>query len=60
MGPIAEENFVVAFRLSKGSFGIFFENGIDIVLWIVIILSLVLPKLFSVLREKKRAKQSAL
>ena len=59
MGPIAEENFVVAFRLSKGSFGIFFQNGIDIVLWAVIILSLVLPKLFATLREKKRAKQYA-
>lgn len=59
MGSIAEENFVVAFRLSKGSFGIFFQNSIDIVLWIIVIASLVLPKLFSSMRERKRARQAA-
>ena len=59
MGSIAEENFVVAFRLSKGSFGIFFQNGIDVILWAVILLSLALPKLFATLRQMKREKQAA-
>ena len=53
MGSVAEENFVVAFRLSKGSFKIFFQNGICIALWIIIILTLVLPKVLSVIRSRK-------
>jgi putative tricarboxylic transport membrane protein len=54
MGQIAEENFVVAFRLSKGSFGIFFQNGITWILWAVIIGALVVPQLLAYLREKKQ------
>jgi putative tricarboxylic transport membrane protein len=54
MGQIAEENFVVAFRLSRGSFSIFFENIITWILWAVIIGALAVPPLLAHLREKKR------
>lgn len=53
MGKIAEENFIVAFRLSKGSFGIFFKSGITKIMWVVIIGALVLPKVLSWIRKKR-------
>ncbi len=52
MGKIAEENFIVAFRLSKGSFGIFFESGITWVMWVIIVGALILPKALPYLRNK--------
>jgi putative tricarboxylic transport membrane protein len=54
MGQIAEENFIVAFRLSKGSFGIFFSNTLAWILWVVIIAALVVPQVLSHMREKKQ------
>lgn len=53
MGSIAEENFIVAFRLSKGSFHIFFESGVTKIMWVIIIGALVLPRLLLKLRRRK-------
>lgn len=56
MGKVAEENFIVAFRLSKGSFQIFFDSAITWVMWIVILFSLSLPKLLAAWQKKRREK----
>lgn len=55
MGQIAEENFIVAFRLSRGSFDIFFENSITMIMWVIIIAALILPTLLPYIRNKMRA-----
>ena len=55
MGKVAEENFIVAFRLSKGSFHIFFDSAITWIMWIVILISLSLPKLLAVWQQKRRS-----
>ena len=57
MGSIAESNFIIAFRLSQGSFDIFFSNEISFILWAVIISALVMPPLLTRMREKKRKKE---
>lgn len=55
MGKIAESNFSIAFRLSQGSFGIFFESGITWALWIVLVGTLVVPKILSAVKARKKA-----
>lgn len=40
LGPIAEENFVRAYMLSKGDFSYFFRSPITWILWMIIFLSL--------------------
>jgi putative tricarboxylic transport membrane protein len=54
MGQIAEENFIVSFRLSKGSYGIFFQTTITWILWVAIVVALVAPQILDYWREKKR------
>lgn len=54
MGKIAEENFMVSFRLSRGSFEIFFSNAITWVLWAVIVAALVVPQVLPWLRNRRR------
>ena len=48
-----------SFRLSKGSFGIFFQNAITWILWIVIVGALAVPPLLAHFREKKRKAEGA-
>jgi len=55
MGKIAEENFIVAFRLSKGSFSIFFANPITWVMWFIIVAALIMPTVLSAVRKHKDA-----
>ncbi len=54
MGKIAEENFIVAFRLSKGSMSIFFANSITWIMWAVIIGALILPKILDMIKTQKK------
>ncbi len=59
MGSIAEENFIVAFHLSRESFGIFFANPITWILWVVIIAALVGPSIINRVHRRKQGKDNS-
>ena len=54
MGRIAETNFVIAMKLSRGDLKIFFSTTISWVLWIILIIVMVIPPIL----KKRRATES--
>ncbi len=58
MGKIAEENFIVSYRLSQGSADIFFKTPLAIALWIINAAVLILPTVLAKIKEKRRAKSA--
>ncbi len=55
MGKIAEDNFSIAIKVSQGSWGIFFDGGIAIAIWILLVLSIVGPWYVKRLGQKREA-----
>lgn len=53
LGPMAEKNFRRALMLSNGDYGTFFSRPITVVLFVVAIVSLVLPIIQSSLAKRK-------
>jgi putative tricarboxylic transport membrane protein len=59
MGKLAEANFVLSMRLSNGSYGIFFEGGIAIVIWVLLVASLAFPPFKKLYNKRKNAATAA-
>jgi putative tricarboxylic transport membrane protein len=51
MGEIAEENFAIAIKISRGSLGIFFGSPICWATWIILVVILVVPP---ILKRRRR------
>ena len=55
LGPLAEKNFARAMMISDNSLTCFVDSSICWVIWVLIVLSIVLPKLLKARSAKKRA-----
>ena len=58
LGPLAEKNFARAMMISDNSLLCFVDSPICWVIWILIVLSIVLPKILSARSQKKRASKA--
>lgn len=56
LGPIAEDNFIRALNLSRGSYSIFFTSKIAIILWIIILSAAFMPLIVKKLNSRKSSK----
>lgn len=55
LGPLLEQNFLRALRLSDGNFSVFVAKPLDIVLWALLLASLVAPYVLGRLRGRRNA-----
>jgi len=58
MGPIAEDNYSRAIALSNGSFKIFFASDVAKIMWAVILVVLIVPRVSGLLRKIRAKSQS--
>lgn len=56
LGPITEDNLRRALAMSDGGVGVFFEGGINLVLWALIIAVTMLPTLTKLIVKRVKAK----
>jgi putative tricarboxylic transport membrane protein len=56
MGKIAEENFAIAIKISRGDFSIFFSSAICWIAWIILVVVMIVPPIL----KKRRKKESPL
>lgn len=59
LGPMAEKNFRRALLISKGSYAVFFQRPLTVVLFLISILSLCLPVVQSMLAKRKENRKKS-
>jgi putative tricarboxylic transport membrane protein len=59
LGPLLENYFLRALRISQGDLGVLFSSNIGNTMWVLLLLSLLAPSLKRKLRQLKSQKNSA-